>query len=50
MGVGGIERLAGAISADLKARFPGQRPGQRKTQRGKLALRVATMPEVRSAI
>ena len=49
MGMGGIERLAGAMSADLMSRLPGQRPGQRKTQRGKLALRVATMPEVRSA-
>lgn len=43
--MGGIERLAGAISADLKDRLP----GQRKTQREKLALLVATMLEVRSA-
>jgi hypothetical protein len=43
--MGGIERLAGAISADLKERLP----GQRKTQREKLALLVATMLEVRSA-
>lgn len=43
--MGGIERLAGAISADLKERLP----GQRKTQREKVALLVATMLEVRSA-
>jgi DDE family transposase len=43
--MGGIERLSEAISADLKSRFP----GQRKTQREKLALLVATMLEVRSA-
>lgn len=43
--MGGIERLAGAISADLRGRLP----GQRKTQREKLALLVATMLEVRSA-
>jgi len=43
--MGGIERLSEAISADLKGRFP----GQRKTQREKLALLAATMLEVRSA-
>jgi hypothetical protein len=43
--VGGIEVLAAAISADLRARLP----GQRKTQREKLALLVATMLDVRSA-
>ena len=43
--MGGIERLAGAISSDLKGRLP----GQRKTQREKLALLVATMLDVRSA-
>ena len=43
--MGGIERLAEAISADLSARLP----RQRKTQRGKLSLLVATMLEVRSA-
>jgi hypothetical protein len=43
--VGGIEVLAEAISADLKARLP----GQRKTQREKLALLIATMLDVRSA-
>ena len=43
--MGGIERLSEAISADLKGRFP----GQRKAQREKLALLVATMLEVRSA-
>ncbi len=43
--MGGIERLAGAIAVDLKGRLP----GQRKTQREKLALLVATMLEVRSA-
>src|SRR5438132_5361698 len=41
----GIKHLAEAISADLKARLP----GQRKTQREKLALLVATMLDVRSA-
>ena len=35
--MGGIERLSEAISADLKGRFP----GQRKTQREKLALLAA---------
>jgi hypothetical protein len=43
--VGGIEILAEAISADLVVRLP----GQRKTQREKLALLVATMLDVRSA-
>jgi hypothetical protein len=43
--VGGIEVLAETISADLQARLP----GQRKTQRGKLALLIATMLDVRSA-
>ena len=43
--MGGIERLSEAISADLKGRLS----GQRKTQREKLALLVATMLEVRSA-
>lgn len=43
--MGGIERLAESISADLAARLP----RQRKTQRGKLSLLVATMLEVRSA-
>ena len=43
--MGGIERLAEAISADLTSRLP----RQRKTQRGKLSLLVATMLEVRSA-
>ncbi len=40
-----ITRIAESISADLKQRLP----GQRKTQRGKLALLVATMLDVRSA-
>lgn len=43
--VGGIEILAETISADLLSRLP----GQRKTQREKLALLVATMLDVRSA-
>ncbi len=43
--MGGIEVLAAAISVDLKARLP----AQRKTQREKLALLVATMLDVRSA-
>jgi Transposase DDE domain len=43
--MGGIEVLAAAISADLQGRLP----GQRKTQREKLALLVATMLDVRSA-
>ena len=37
--MGGIGRLAGSISADLKEGLP----GQRKTQREKVALLVATM-------
>jgi hypothetical protein len=43
--MGGIEVLAESISADMKARLP----GQRKTQREKLALLIATMLDVRSA-
>jgi Transposase DDE domain len=43
--VDGIEQLADSISAELKYRLP----HQRKTQRGKLALLVATMLDVRSA-
>ena len=43
--MGGIEILAGTVSADLLVRLP----GQRKTQREKLALLVATMLDVRSA-
>jgi hypothetical protein len=43
--VDAITRIAESISADLKQRLP----GQRKTQRGKLALLVATMLDVRSA-
>lgn len=43
--MGGIERLGEAIAADLRRRLP----GQRKTQREKLALLTATMLEVRSA-
>jgi hypothetical protein len=41
----GIEQLAEMITTDLEQRLP----GQRKTQRDKLALLVATMLEVRSA-
>jgi hypothetical protein len=41
----GLTRIADSISADLKKRLP----KQRKTQRGKLALLVATMLDVRSA-
>lgn len=41
----GITRIADSISTDLKQRLP----GQRKTRRGKLALLVATMLDVRSA-
>jgi hypothetical protein len=41
----GIERLAAGIEAELARRLP----GQRKTQRGKLALLVATMLSERSA-
>jgi hypothetical protein len=43
--VSGIERLADTIARDMAERLP----GQRKTQRGKLSLLVATMMEVRSA-
>jgi hypothetical protein len=43
--VNGITRIADSISADLKRRLP----SQRKTQREKLALLVATMLDVRSA-
>ena len=41
----GIGPIADSISAELKQRLP----DQRKTQRGKLALVVATMLDVRSA-
>ena len=41
----GIEQLAETVATDLEQRLP----GQRKTQRGKLALLVATMLQVRSA-
>lgn len=41
----GIERLSRGIIEDLARRLP----GQRKTQRGKLGLLVATMLDVRSA-
>lgn len=41
----GITRIADSIASDLKQRLP----GQRKTQRLKLALLVATMLDVRSA-
>jgi hypothetical protein len=41
----GIEEIAKSIDAELKRRLP----GQRKTQREKLALLVATMLDVRSA-
>src|SRR3954464_4004193 len=41
----GIEQLAEIIATDMERRLP----GQRKTQRGKLALLVATMLQVRSA-
>jgi hypothetical protein len=43
--MGGIEHVAVGIVADLEAKLP----GQRKTQRGKLGLLVATMLAVRSA-
>jgi hypothetical protein len=43
--VDGIGAIADSISAELKQRLP----HQRKTQRGKLALLVATMLDVRSA-
>src|SRR5947199_1083726 len=45
MGMSGIERLAVGIEAELAQRLP----RQRKTQRGKLALLVATMLGERSA-
>src|SRR3954447_22910357 len=45
MGMGGIERLAVGIEAELARRLP-RAP---KTQRGKLALLVATMLSERSA-
>jgi hypothetical protein len=41
----GIERLADSIKAQLEQLLP----GQRKTQRGKLSLLVATMLDARSA-
>ncbi len=41
----GLKHIADSISAELQQRLP----GQRKTQRGKLALLVATMLDVRSA-
>ena len=41
----GIEIVAGGIEVELQRRLP----GQRKTQRGKLALLVATMLSERSA-
>jgi len=43
--VGGIERIAGGISEELRRRLP----KQRKTQRESLALLVATMLNARSA-
>src|SRR3954464_87581 len=43
--MGGIEQLAETVATDLEQRLP----GQRKTQRGKLALLGATMLQVRSA-
>src|SRR3954469_7713394 len=43
--MGGIEQLAETVATDREQRLP----GQRKTQRGKLALLVATMLQVRSA-
>lgn len=43
--MGGIERIAGGISEELRRRLP----GQRKTQRESLALLVATMLSERSA-
>jgi hypothetical protein len=43
--VDGLKHIADSISAELQQRLP----GQRKTQRGKLALLVATMLDVRSA-
>ena len=41
----GLEAIADSISAEPRQRLP----HQRKTQRGKLALLVATMLDVRSA-
>jgi hypothetical protein len=41
--MGGIEQLAETVATDMEQRLP----GQRKTQRGKLSLLVATMLEVR---
>jgi Transposase DDE domain len=43
--VDGIKQIAASISAELQQRLP----HQRKTQRGKLALLIATMLDVRSA-
>src|SRR3982750_258376 len=43
--MGGIEQLAETVATDMEQRLP----GQRQTQRGKLALLVATMLQVRSA-
>jgi len=43
--IGGIAQLASGIALDLQRRLP----GQRKTQRDKLAMLTATMLEVRSA-
>ena len=43
--MGGIEQLAETVATDLEQRLP----GQRKTQRGKLALLVATMLQGRRA-
>jgi hypothetical protein len=40
----GIERLADGIKAELEQLLP----GQRKTQRGKLSLLVATMLDART--
>src|SRR3954469_8426188 len=45
MAMGGIERLAVGVEAELARGLP----RQRKTQRGKLALLVATMLSERSA-
>ena len=45
VGTSGIAVWAEGIKADLKQRLP----GQRKTQRDKLSLLVATMLHVRSA-
>ena len=41
----GIERLADSIKAELEQLLP----GQRRTQRGKLSLLVATMLDARNA-